>query len=74
MLTIGAAEQKNDLLRRNLEREARLCQMLILWLDCDREGENIAFEVIQVCTAINPRMQVLRARFSALIPRCVNVR
>ncbi|RLN98490.1 hypothetical protein BBJ28_00022903 [Nothophytophthora sp. Chile5] len=42
---------------------------LVLWLDCDREGENIAFEVKSVCERSNRRLRVFRARFSALIPR-----
>eukprot|EP00963_Diacronema_lutheri_P006233 scaffold529_cov322-Pavlova_lutheri.AAC.5 len=50
-----------------LQREARNCQWLVLWLDCDREGENICFEVIETCCRANPRLSVFRARFSALI-------
>ncbi|RHN69971.1 putative DNA topoisomerase transcription factor interactor and regulator CCHC(Zn) family [Medicago truncatula] len=61
-------EDKKDI-KRTLEEEARRCQWLILWLDCDREGENIAFEVINVCTAANPNLTIKRARFSALIDR-----
>lgn len=56
-------------IKQSLEEEARKCQWLILWLDCDREGENIAFEVVEVCTAANRYLNVWRARFSALIDR-----
>ena len=52
---------------RNLVELARRAEWLILWLDCDREGENIAFEVRQACLEANPRLMVFRARFSALV-------
>ncbi|XVF61075.1 hypothetical protein PTKIN_Ptkin08bG0100100 [Pterospermum kingtungense] len=61
-------EDKVDI-KRTLEEEARRCQWLVLWLDCDREGENIAFEVIDVCRAVNRHLIIQRARFSALIER-----
>ncbi|PON32607.1 DNA topoisomerase, type IA [Parasponia andersonii] len=59
-------------IKRTLEEEARRCQWLVLWLDCDREGENIAFEVLQVCTAVNPHLTIKRAHFSALIERDIH--
>ena len=57
-----------DGIERTLLEEARKAQWLVLWLDCDREGENIAYEVVDVCKRANPRLRVLRAKFSALIP------
>ncbi|XP_040371096.1 DNA topoisomerase 3-alpha isoform X3 [Rosa chinensis] len=64
-------EDKLDI-KRTLEEEARMCQWLVLWLDCDREGENIAFEVIDVCTSVNRHLTIKRARFSALIDRDIH--
>ena len=54
-------------LARMLRELARQCQWLVLWLDCDREGEAIAFEVVETCQqAAGGRLQVFRAVFSAL--------
>ncbi|KAE9327511.1 DNA topoisomerase 3-alpha [Phytophthora fragariae] len=56
-------------IEKTLLKEARQSQWLVLWLDCDREGENIAYEVKSICEKSNRRLRVFRARFSALIPR-----
>eukprot|EP00934_Nitzschia_sp_Nitz4_P004207 Nitzschia sp. Nitz4//scaffold51_size120721//6573//9592//NITZ4_003714-RA/size120721-snap-gene-0.31-mRNA-1//-1//CDS//3329553823//4197//frame0 len=62
---------KDDMkeLQQMLTRLARNVQAVILWLDCDREGEAIADEVQQVCLDANPRLQphVFRARFSTVL-------
>ncbi|OVA12979.1 DNA topoisomerase [Macleaya cordata] len=53
---------------RHLSQEARGCGHLVLWLDCDREGENICFEVIE-CTGFQGKdagRRVYRARFSSV--------
>ncbi|XP_011031138.1 PREDICTED: DNA topoisomerase 3-alpha isoform X2 [Populus euphratica] len=64
-------EDKLDI-KRTLEEEARRCHWLVLWLDCDREGENIAFEVMAVCKGVNRNLTIRRARFSALIERDIH--
>ncbi len=68
VLWFGRLQEKTGLLQ-TLEEEARRCQWLVLWLDCDREGENIAYEVVDVCHTTNPRLNIWRAHFSALIER-----
>ncbi|CCI49690.1 unnamed protein product [Albugo candida] len=70
--TVKKLESKG--LYQQLQKEARGADTLILWLDCDREGENICFEVIET---VRDRMQnaaslkfkeplILRAKFSAV--------
>ncbi|CAG0915750.1 unnamed protein product [Notodromas monacha] len=53
-------------IKRNLQKEVRGCQALIIWTDCDREGENIGFEVAQVCREAVPTIDIYRAKFSEI--------
>ncbi|CAO1624119.1 unnamed protein product [Jaminaea pallidilutea] len=55
------------LIAQNLRAEARGAQTLMIWTDCDREGEHIGGEVVRVCQKVNHRINVRRARFSAII-------
>jgi DNA topoisomerase-3 len=59
-------------LKTNLEQYARQVDTLILWLDCDREGENICFEVVDIVKNINSGVRILRAKFSALTKTDIN--
>ncbi|GJQ09879.1 hypothetical protein GpartN1_g1670.t1 [Galdieria partita] len=62
---------------KHLTKEATGIDYLVLWLDCDREGENIACEVIScvkdsmrsVPVISGNRATVFRAKFSALTTR-----
>ncbi|CDR96379.1 DNA topoisomerase family protein, putative [Babesia bigemina] len=53
-------------IEKNLLQYAKQCGTLVLWLDCDREGEAIAFEVMTVCQRVNKNIAVRRAIFSAV--------
>ena len=50
----------------HLQELASESQYLYLWLDCDREGENIGFEVISLTQDSIHYDNVYRARFSSL--------
>ena len=56
-------------LERTLQQLSRQCNVLILWLDCDREGEAIGAEVRDVCCTSNPHLHVFRAKFSTVLPQ-----
>ena len=59
----------SKILKNTLSKDSsdlRDLDLLILWLDCDREGENIAFEVIDIVSSVNSKIDILRANFSAL--------
>ncbi|THH02191.1 hypothetical protein EW145_g6782 [Phellinidium pouzarii] len=59
-------------IEENLRAEARHADELMIWTDCDREGENIGAEVARVCRKANARIRVTRARFSAIIPQQIH--
>jgi len=58
-------------LERMLREQSRRASALILWLDCDREGEAISNEVRAVCLKGNPRLgtqnRIYRAKFSTVL-------
>jgi DNA topoisomerase-3 len=51
-----------------LSSEGKGCDYLVLWLDCDKEGENICFEVIECVmeTSKLKKSNILRAHFSSI--------
>jgi DNA topoisomerase-3 len=58
---------------KHLQLEARGTDVLILWMDCDREGENICFEVIENTKHwMNQGAKIYRARFSAITAPDIN--
>ncbi|CAD5122782.1 DgyrCDS11189 [Dimorphilus gyrociliatus] len=59
-------------IKKTLEREVRNCDKLVVWTDCDREGENIGFEVIEVCKKVKPNIPVYRAKFSEITAGAVH--
>lgn len=61
-----------------LAQEARGASYVVLWLDCDKEGENICFEVINEINDVIRRPMsgekvIYRAKFSALTDKDIKM-
>jgi DNA topoisomerase-3 len=56
-------------IEKNLLAEARGSGVLMIWTDCDREGEHIGAEIVKICKRANPTIKVKRAKFSAIIAK-----
>ena len=53
----------------NLRQEVRNADAIMIWTDCDREGEHIGLEIITECRKVKRGIRVMRARFSAIIAK-----
>ncbi|PWN32112.1 putative DNA topoisomerase type I, partial [Meira miltonrushii] len=51
----------------NLKQQTRNADLLMIWTDCDREGEHIGSEIVNICRSTKRTLPVLRAKFSAII-------
>lgn len=61
-----------------LSQEARGSNYLVLWLDCDKEGENICFEVINevkhvMAKPFRNEQSIFRAKFSAITDKDIKL-
>ncbi|KAK0213155.1 prokaryotic type I DNA topoisomerase [Desarmillaria ectypa] len=59
-------------IERNIFNEAKNADMLMIWTDCDREGEHIGSEIEKVCRRAKRTINVKRARFSAIIAQQIH--
>lgn len=57
-------------IEKNIMAEARRSDVLMIWTDCDREGEHIGSEIVKIAQKAKRNITVQRARFSAIIPQC----
>ncbi len=58
----------------NIKKEAQNADILMIWTDCDREGEYIGYEIVQAAQKGNPNLKdgkVARANFNNLERRYV---
>ncbi|KAJ9637298.1 DNA topoisomerase [Coniosporium apollinis] len=61
---VTSIDDDKKAIARNIETQARGARTLFIWTDCDREGEHIGTEIRDVALKSNPRLEVVRARFS----------
>ncbi|KAJ3019063.1 UNVERIFIED_CONTAM: DNA topoisomerase [Siphonaria sp. JEL0065] len=66
---VKSVSKDMETIKKNLQEQSRGSQYLIIWTDCDLEGENIGNEIVEVCKMANPRLTVKRAKFSVIQDR-----
>lgn len=64
-------DKRSQRIHDNIIKEARSADRLMIWTDCDREGEYIGWEIMHVAQQCNPSITLAntwRAQFSHLEP------
>jgi len=69
-IEVKVASDKKPI-EQNLLAQASRSDMVMIWTDCDREGEHIGLEIVRVCRKAKAQIEVKRSRFSAIIAQCV---
>ncbi|CEQ42489.1 SPOSA6832_04328, partial [Sporobolomyces salmonicolor] len=72
LMSMNGQDNDHKGIERNLIAEAKKATHLMIWTDCDREGEFIGSVVAEVCRKAKPNIVVKRARFSAIIANQIN--
>lgn len=62
--TVSFVSKDMQTVANNIRNESKKAQMLYIWTDCDREGENIGAEIANIARSVNPRIQIKRAMFN----------
>jgi DNA topoisomerase III len=67
--TVRKLDRSSRVIAKHLQAVSSGIDFMVLWLDCDKEGENICFEVLDICRKNIPsskRQRVYRAKFSSI--------
>lgn len=56
--------QDKKAIAQNLADQAKYARLLVIWTDCDREGEHIGQEIVDAAKKGNSSILVKRAKFS----------
>ncbi|KAF9264166.1 prokaryotic type I DNA topoisomerase [Marasmius fiardii PR-910] len=65
-------KKENKPMEINIFNEAKNANTLMIWTDCDREGEHIGSEIANVARRARAGITVKRARFSAIVAQQIH--